>query len=76
MPAMIQFRRVPDRLHRKLKVLAAREGKSLSEYLLGEIRRIAERPSLEEMMKRLARHSNVNPRPSPAQIIREQGDIC
>lgn len=71
---MIQIRHVPDPLHRKLKARAAREGKSLSDYLLGEIQKIAERPSLEEMMKRLARRSPVNPHLSPAQIIREERD--
>ena len=54
MPTMIQIRHVPDPLHRKLKARAAQEGKSLSDYLLREIKRIAERPTLEELMERLA----------------------
>lgn len=74
MPTMIQIRHVPDPLHRKLKARAAQEGKSLSDYLLREIRRIAERPTLEELKERLARLSPVNPRVPPAQIIREERD--
>jgi plasmid stability protein len=74
MPTTIQIRHVPDPLHRKLKARAAQEGKSLSDYLLGEIQRIAERPTMEEIMKRLARLPHVNPRVHPAQIIREERD--
>ena len=46
MSKMIQLRHVPDDLHRKLKARAAMEGLSLSDYLLQEIRRIAERPTV------------------------------
>jgi len=71
---MIQIRHVPDPLHRKLKARAALEGKSLSDYLLREIRRIAERPTTEEIMERLARLPRVSPRVPPAQVIREERD--
>jgi plasmid stability protein len=74
MPTTIQIRRVPDPVHRKLKARAAQEGKSLSDYLLREIQRIAERPTMEDIIKRLARLSPVNPRVPPAQIIREERD--
>ncbi len=74
MPSMIQIRHVPEPLHRKLKARAAQEGKSLSDYLLREIERIAERPTLEELKERLALLSPVNPRRPPAQIIREERD--
>ena len=71
MPSMIQIRHVPEPLHRKLKARAAQEGKSLSDYLLREIERIAERPTLEELKERLALLSPVNPR-RPPKIIREE----
>jgi plasmid stability protein len=44
---MIQIHNVPDALHRKLKSRAAVEGMSLSDYLLAELRRVAERPTPE-----------------------------
>jgi antitoxin FitA len=50
MAKMIQVRNVPDALHRSLK---ARAGMSLSDYLLGEFREIAERPTLAEFRERL-----------------------
>lgn len=56
---MIQIRNVPDALHRRLKSRAALAGMSLSDYLLQQIREVAERPTIEEMRARLARRSTV-----------------
>ncbi|HEX3662785.1 MAG TPA: hypothetical protein VHU89_15215 [Acidobacteriaceae bacterium] len=53
MAKMIQVRNVPDALHRTLKARAATARMSLSDYLLGELREIAERPALAEFRKRL-----------------------
>jgi plasmid stability protein len=49
MGTMVQIRNVPDALHRRLKSRAALAGMSLSEYLLSEIRQVAERPMLDEL---------------------------
>jgi plasmid stability protein len=54
MSKMIQIRNVPDELHRKLKVRAAERGTTLSDYLLAEVEEIADRPTLSELMDRLA----------------------
>lgn len=54
MPKMIQIRNVPDELHRKFKVRAAAGGMSLSDYLLQELREIAERPTWAELKERMA----------------------
>jgi plasmid stability protein len=59
MTAMIQIRNVPDALHRRLKSCAALAGMSLSDYLLSEIREVAERPTIEELRNRLERRSKV-----------------
>jgi plasmid stability protein len=53
MEKMIQVRNVPEVLHRSLKARAATAGMSLSDYLLGELREIAERPTLAEFRERL-----------------------
>jgi antitoxin FitA len=53
MGRMIQVRNVPELLHRILKARAATAGMSLSDYLLGELREIAERPTLAEFRERL-----------------------
>ena len=72
MSKMIQLRNVPDALHRRLKASAALEGMSLSEYLLAEVRRMAERPSLSELRQRLAQRSPAKLSVSPAQAVREE----
>jgi plasmid stability protein len=72
--AMIQIRNVPDTLHRRLKARAALAGMSLSDYLLKEIRDVAERPSIEELRDRLARRSRVAPSVAPADAIRAERD--
>lgn len=69
---MIQLRHVPDELHRKLKARAASIGLSLSDYLIEEVRRIAERPTLAEMKSRLAHRSAVTPKVPPAKAIRAE----
>jgi plasmid stability protein len=56
---MIQLRNVPDALHRGLKVRAAMAGMSLSDYLLTEIKEIAEKPTLAEMRERLHKRKPV-----------------
>jgi plasmid stability protein len=72
MPKMIQIRNVPDGLHRRVKARAAQARLSMSEFLLREIERVAERPPIPELAERLATRSRVKYRVSPAQILREQ----
>ena len=74
MSSMIQIRNVPVALHRRLKARAARAGMSLSDYLLGEIREAAERPTLEELRARLASRSAARPRVGPAEAVRAERD--
>ncbi len=71
---MIQIRNVPDDLHRRLKSRAALVGMSLSDYLLREIRQIAERPTLDELRARLHSLPEVTLSPSPAEVIRAERD--
>jgi plasmid stability protein len=74
MSTMIQIRNVPDALHRKLKSRAALAGMSLSDYLLQQIRQVAERPTVEEMQARLARRSAVTPSEDTADAVRAERD--
>jgi hypothetical protein len=71
---MIQIRNLPDALHGKLKARASLSGMSLSEYLLAEIRRSAERPSDAEIRDRLRSRAPVTPSVPPAEIIRMDRD--
>ena len=71
---MIQVRNVPDALHRRLKVRAAEEGLSISEYLTQEIRRLLDRPTRRELLERLAEVTREPLSPSPADILRRERD--
>ena len=74
MPKMIQVRNVPDGLHKKLKARAAMQGISLSDLVLKEMEHIAERPTLKEMMERIASRTPVKYKISPAEILRQERD--
>jgi len=74
MSRMIQIRNVPDALHRTLKVRAAMEGMSLSDYLLAELHEIAERPTLRELKQRIERRAPVDLPLSAAAIVRAERD--
>jgi antitoxin FitA len=74
MSRMIQIRNVPDALHRRLKARAALEGKSPSDYLLGEVRELAERPTPKEIRTRLAKRDPVIPSIEPALAVRTERD--
>ena len=74
MSKMIQIRNVPDALHRRLKARSATAGMSLSDYLLAEIRQVAERPTLEEVRARIEARPPIDPRESAADIIRAERD--
>jgi plasmid stability protein len=71
---MIQVRNVPETLHRTLKARAAMEGMSLSDYLLAEIREIAERPTLSELRQRVERRRPVDLPVSAAAAVRAERD--
>jgi len=67
---MIQVRNVPDQLHRKLKIRAAERGVTLSDYILAELRRLAERISPQELAARASTIVRDDFSPSPAEIVR------
>ena len=67
---MIQIRNVPDDLHRLLKSRAALAGRSLSDYLLEELRRVAGRPTLRELEERISSRDPVMPPVPPAEVLR------
>ncbi len=53
MASMIQIRNVPEAIHRTLKVRAAEAGMTLSEFLLREVTHVAQRPTLEQVLRRI-----------------------
>ena len=74
MSKMIQLRNVPDALHRRLKARAAMAGMSLSDYLLSEIKEIAEKPTLLEMREILHQREPISIPIDTARLVRDERD--
>jgi len=72
MSKMIQLRNVPDGLHRSLKARAAMAGMSLSDYLLSEIKELAQRPTLAEMRERLHQREPIAATINTARLVRQE----
>ena len=67
----IQIRNVPEDVHRTLKARAAKEGMSLSEYLLRDVVELARRPTLEEITERIRSRPMIQSDFSAADALRE-----
>jgi antitoxin FitA len=74
MSKMIQVRNVPDGVHRTLKAQAALAGLSLSDFLLAEIRHLAERPTVAELRERVRHRSRIADPLSAAEAVRRERD--
>ena len=70
MSRTIQIRNVPDSTYRALKSRAARTGLSLSDYLLAEVQKLTELPSVEELSERIRRRSAPRRQLSSVGVIR------
>ena len=51
----MQIRNVPPEVSRVMKTRAAAGGQTLSDYLLTEITKLAQRPTIDQMSERIAR---------------------
>jgi plasmid stability protein len=71
---MIQIRNVPADVHRRLKIRAAVEGITMSDYVLREVRKALERPTREEVLERLRARPRIRLRPSAAAVVRAERD--
>ena len=74
MSKMIQIRNVPDQLHRRLKVRAAEQGLTLSDYLLRMAEREAGKPTIEELSERIRQQGRVELGVSTADLVRQLRD--
>jgi hypothetical protein len=71
---MIQVRNVPDDLHRSLKERAAREGTTMSDLILAELPRLANKPSGEQLLARVKRRTPVPGAPATELIAAERAE--
>jgi antitoxin FitA len=74
MSKMIQLRNVSESLHRQLKSRAALAGLPLSDYLVREVRKIAEQPTPEDLRRRLQDREAYAGKSSPTQALRAERD--
>jgi antitoxin FitA len=51
----VLVRGIPDDVHAALQRRAEQRGQSLQQYLAGELKRLADRPSLPEVLDRIER---------------------
>ncbi len=74
MQRSIQVRHVPETVHRTLRVRATQAGMTLSDFLLAELTRIAERPTLDDVLARIRARAQERPRTSSARAVRQERD--
>lgn len=75
MPSL-QIRNVPASLHRALRILAAKEGKSMSELLLDQLRKVLATPSESELREQLGEIEPFVMKESSALLIRKERDAA
>jgi len=56
---LIQVRNVPDEIHRRLKIRAAEQSRTLSDLALGALTEYASRPSMAEVLDRVRARAGV-----------------
>ncbi|WP_414717603.1 FitA-like ribbon-helix-helix domain-containing protein [Steroidobacter sp.] len=73
MAIRITVRDVPERVRAQLVARAALQGKSLQEYLRGELERIASRPSVDSWLQQVRRRKRAaDSRISAAEILKHR----
>lgn len=71
---MIQIRDVPDQVHSILKMRAAREGMTLSDFIKRELEHSVDRPSMREWLERTQQAKPVRSKRSAAEVVRQLRD--
>lgn len=70
----IQIREIPEKTHRKIKARAAEEGLSMSDYLKRLIDREMEKPSWDEMVRRMKALEPIDLPETTAAMVRRERD--
>lgn len=69
MSVQITIRDVPDDVKEELASRAALEGKSMQEYLKGELMRLSSRPPVEKVVARIRERKALDPKRVPPETI-------
>ncbi|MFN0023856.1 MAG: FitA-like ribbon-helix-helix domain-containing protein [Parvularculaceae bacterium] len=70
----VQIRELPEAVHSKLKIRAAEEGLSMSDYVKRLIERDLRRPRWDEIMARTAKMRPIALPETTAEMIRRERD--
>jgi len=70
----VLVRDIPDDVHAELQRRAERRGQSLQQYLAGELRRLAQRPSIDDVLDRIERRrgGSVGIAQAAAELVEER----
>lgn len=74
MGIQITIRDVPEEVRDELAIRAARERKSMQEFLRGELVRLAARPSVQDWLEQVRERKRASGRRVPAREILRQRD--
>jgi len=74
MATSLQIRNIPPELHERLKARAAKEGISMSRYVLRQIERALERPTRRELLDAIRSQPTMELDRPVADILREERD--
>jgi plasmid stability protein len=69
MPTTMTIRHVPDEVRNQLAARAARSGRSLQEYMLDELVRLAAKPSVADLVVDLRERKRRSGRRVPREVI-------
>jgi plasmid stability protein len=70
MTVQITIRDVPDKVRDELAARAARQGKSMQEFLRAELERLATRPTVDDWLLQVRRRKRASQnRVSPSEIL-------
>lgn len=73
MSVQITIREVPEKVRDELAARAALQGKSMQEYLHAELRRLAERPSIDAWLQQVRKRKRAaQSRVSSDQILKDR----
>jgi antitoxin FitA len=73
-PVQITIRDVPEQVRDELAMRAARDGKSMQEYLRGELMRMAQRPSVQTWLEQVRKRKEAEKRRVRSKDILRQRD--
>ena len=74
MGVQITIRDVPEAVRDELAARAAREGRSMQEYLRGELQRLATKPSVQEWLENVRERKRLVARKVSSKVILKHRD--